>query len=72
MMVRRTDSPPRIPAPPLFPRHRRGIYRNAQGVEVIDATPQSPPLDTGDPAVPDVAHTYAGFGMNVLLDTKKK
>lgn len=44
---------PKKPAVPLFPRHRRGIYRNAQGIEVIDATPQSPPLDTDDPAVPD-------------------
>ena len=44
---------PKRPAPPLFPRHRRGIYRNAAGIEVIDATPQSPPLDTDDPGVPD-------------------
>jgi hypothetical protein len=41
------------PAPPLFPRHHRGLYKNAAGVEVIDATPQSPPLDTDDPGVPD-------------------
>lgn len=41
------------PPPPLFPRHRRGLYRNAAGLEVIDATPQSPPLDTDDPGVPD-------------------
>jgi hypothetical protein len=46
-------SPP-APAPaPLFPRHRRGMYRNAQGLEVVDATPQSPPLKTDDPGVPD-------------------
>ena len=44
---------PKTPPPPLFPRHRRGLYRNAAGVEVIDATPQSPPLDTDDPGVPD-------------------
>src|SRR6266545_1848295 len=44
----------KVPPPPLFPKHRRGIYTNAAGVEVIDATPQSPPLDTDDPAVPDV------------------
>jgi hypothetical protein len=43
----------KAPPPPLFPKHRRGIYTNAAGVEVIDATPQSPPLDTDDPAVPD-------------------
>jgi hypothetical protein len=41
------------PPPPLFPRHHRGLYRNAAGVEAIDATPQSPPLDTDDPGVPD-------------------
>ncbi len=40
------------PPPPLFPRHGRGIYRNAEGVDVIDATPQSPPLTTDDPGVP--------------------
>ena len=44
---------PKKPAPPLFPRHRRGLYRNVAGIEVIDATPQSPPLDTDDPGVPD-------------------
>jgi hypothetical protein len=49
-----TDAPPpKVPAPPLFPRHRRGIYLNGQGLEAIDATPQSPPLDTDDPSVPD-------------------
>ncbi len=44
---------PKQPAPPLFPRHRRGWYKDAQGIEVIDATPQSPPLETDDPGVPD-------------------
>jgi hypothetical protein len=44
---------PKKPPPPLFPRHRRGIYRNPQGLEIIDATPQSPPLETDDPSVPD-------------------
>jgi hypothetical protein len=43
----------KAPPPPLFPRHRRGVYRNTQGIEVIDATPQSPPLETDDPSVPD-------------------
>lgn len=47
------EQPPKQPPPPLFPRHGRGIYRNASGNEVIDATPQSPPLVTDDPAVPD-------------------
>ena len=45
--------PPKQPPPPLFPKHRRGIYRNNLGIEVIDATPQSPPLETDDPGVPD-------------------
>jgi hypothetical protein len=44
---------PKQPAPPLFPRHRRGTYKNLEGVEVVDATPQSPPLETDDPGVPD-------------------
>jgi hypothetical protein len=46
-------SQPKPTPPPLFPRHRRGLYRNASGDEVIDATPQSPPLDTDDPGTPD-------------------
>lgn len=41
------------PAPPLFSRHRRGTYTNASGVTAVDATPQSPPLETDDPGVPD-------------------
>jgi hypothetical protein len=41
------------PPPPLFSRHRRGIYTNASGVTAVDATPQSPPLETDDPGVPD-------------------
>jgi hypothetical protein len=46
-------APPKAPPPPLFPRHRRGIYTNSQGIEVTDATPQSPPLEIDDPGVPD-------------------
>jgi hypothetical protein len=52
--VQTNQQTPKVPPPPLFPKHRRGIYTNAAGVDVIDATPQSPPLDTDDPAVPDV------------------
>jgi hypothetical protein len=54
-----TAQPPRAkqpegnPPPPLFPKHRRGLYINHDNVEVIDATPQSPPLTTDDPGVPD-------------------
>lgn len=44
---------PKVPPPPLFPKHRRGIYKDSSGLSVIDATPQSPPLDTDDPGVPD-------------------
>jgi hypothetical protein len=56
---------PKIPAPPLFPRHRRGVYRNAQGVDVIDATPQSPPLETDDPGTPDKGE----YEINLTLRT---
>lgn len=47
------QKPVKTPPPPLFPRHRRGLYRNAEGIEMVDATPQSPPLATDDPGVPD-------------------
>jgi hypothetical protein len=49
------DKPPPVktPATPLFPRHRRGIYQDSTGADVVDATPQSPPLVTDDPNVPD-------------------
>jgi hypothetical protein len=48
-----TQKPPRTPPAPLFPKHRRGLYVNRDNIEVIDATPQSPPLETDDPGVPD-------------------
>jgi len=48
--------------PPLFPKHRRGIYRNNQNIEVVDATPQSPPLEIDDPGVPDKGE----FEINLL------
>lgn len=38
---------------PLFPRYRRGLYKNGLGLWVIDGPPQSPPLFTDDPGVPD-------------------
>jgi hypothetical protein len=41
------------PPPPLFPKHSRGMYRNGLGLQVIDSTPQSPPLEVDDPSVPD-------------------
>jgi hypothetical protein len=63
--------PPRnVPAPPLFPKHRRGLYLNGMGFWVLDATPQSPPLDTDDPGVPEKGvveinlTTHADFSRN--------
>src|SRR5712691_9040181 len=55
------EKPDKVPPPPLFPRHRRGIYRNNQNIEVIDATPQSPPLETDDPGVPDKGEYEINF-----------
>ena len=52
------------PPPPLFPKHRRGLYINGEKIEVIDATPQSPPLDTDDPGVPDPGE----YEINLLTD----
>jgi hypothetical protein len=48
--------------PPLFPKHRRGIYTNDQNIDLIDATPQSPPLEIDDPSVPDKGE----FEINLL------
>ena len=45
--------PVKQPPPPLFSKHHRGMYRNGSGLYVIDATPQSPPLEVDDPGVPD-------------------
>ena len=41
------------PPSPLFPKHHRGMYKNPLGLPIIDATPQSPPLEIDDPSVPD-------------------
>src|SRR5512135_1824451 len=49
------------PPPPLFRRHRRGIYTDATGLLVIDATPQSPPLEIDDPGVPDKGEYEINF-----------
>ena len=53
---------PAAQAPPLFPKHRRGMYLNNEKIDVIDATPQSPPLDIDDPGVPDQGE----FEINLL------
>jgi hypothetical protein len=58
------ERPKKSPPPPLFPKHRRGVYTNANNVEVIDATPQSPPLETDDPSVPDKGE----YEINLLTD----
>jgi hypothetical protein len=61
------------PPPPLFPRHGRGIYRNAHGDEVIDATPQSPPLVTDDPSVPNEGRYEVNVlsGVDVTKSTRR-
>jgi hypothetical protein len=46
------SKPAKKPPPPLFHIHRRGMHKNESGLEVIDATPQSPPLEVDDPSVP--------------------
>jgi hypothetical protein len=52
------------PAPPLFPRRRRGVYRNEKGIEFVDPVPQSPPLETDDPGVPDKGAYEINLGIN--------
>ncbi len=49
------------PPPPLFRKHRRGIYMDASGMPIIDAAPQSPPLETDDPGVPDKGEVEINF-----------
>jgi hypothetical protein len=56
------QKPEKAQPPPLFPKHRRGFYLNNDNIEVIDATPQSPPLETDDPSVPDEGE----FEINLL------
>lgn len=46
-------NPVKQPPPPLFSKHHRGMFKNGLGLWVIDATPQSPPLEVDDPGVPD-------------------
>jgi hypothetical protein len=47
------DQPVKEPPPPLFPKHRRGLYKSGLGPPGLDASPQSPPLEIDDPGVPD-------------------
>jgi hypothetical protein len=44
--------PVKGPPPPLFRKHHRGMYKDSQGLPVVDATPQAPPLEIDDPSVP--------------------
>jgi len=55
------EKPTKQPPAPLFPRHRRGIYKNNLGINLVDATPQSPPLATDDPGVPDKGEWEINF-----------
>jgi hypothetical protein len=52
-----SQASPQQPEPPanipLFPKYRRGLYKNGLGLWVIDGPPQSPPLFTDDPGVPE-------------------
>src|SRR3954447_23233682 len=45
--------PPQKPEPPpLFQKHRRGIYKNNQQIDVIDRPPRPLPLEIDAPGVP--------------------
>jgi len=63
---------PNVPAPPLFPKHRRGLYLDGLGLWVIDAMPQSPPLETDDPGVPERGETEINLTTrgSFAVDTK--
>src|SRR5438045_5649567 len=61
------------PPPPLFTKHRRGLYTDAvTGIEVVDATPQSPPLETDDPGVPDNGEYEINFTTHADLSRDAK
>ena len=63
------EPPPNIP---LFPRYRRGLYKNGLGLWVIDGPPQSPPLFTDDPGVPDKGEWEINFTTSADLATSAK
>jgi len=63
------EPPPNIP---LFPRYRRGLYKNGLGLWVIDGPPQSPPLFTDDPGVPDKGEWEINFTTAADLATSAK
>jgi len=65
--------PPAKPSPvPLFPKHRRGLYLNGLGLKVLDATPQSPPLETDDPGVPERGVYEINLTMHADLSRESK
>jgi hypothetical protein len=59
----------KLPPPPLFTKHSRGMYRNGLGLQVIDATPQSPPLEGDDPGVPDQGEYEINFTSSADLSS---
>ena len=69
-------SAPQKPEPPpiipLFPRYRRGLYKNGLGLWVIDGPPQSPPLFTDDPGVPDKGEWEINFTVRGDLAKSEK
>jgi hypothetical protein len=56
----------------LFPRFRRGSYKNGLGLWVIDGPPQSPPLFTDDPGVPDKGVYEINFSVQGDLAKSEK
>lgn len=63
---------PKVPPPPIFPKHRRGLYLDGFGSEVLDATPQSPPLDTDDPGVPEKGEYEINLTIHADLSGHRK
>jgi hypothetical protein len=46
------------------------MYKNGSGLQVIDATPQSPPLEIDDPAVPDKGEYEINFTTHADLSKR--
>jgi hypothetical protein len=63
---------PKVPPPPIFPKHRRGLYLDGLGSEVLDATPQSPPLETDDPGVPEKGEYEVNLTIHADLSRHSK
>jgi hypothetical protein len=67
-----TEKPVKEPPPPLFPKHRRGMYTNRNDMPLLDATPQSPPLEIDDPGVPDKGEYEINFTTHADLSESVK